>query len=367
MDNVTHTLFGATLSRAAFGRTGRGTTAALIIASNIPDADIVATAGGTLSYLAWHRGPTHGPLGVAGLALVTAGLVWAWQRAVDHARCAEHASFQALLLAAVCGLVGHVLMDLPTSYGTRLLSPFDWHWYAVDLMPIVDIYLLVVLAAGMVVGSRRPIIRQRAAVAVLAIMALNYAVRAAAHQLMLAKVPTVLAPILPPACADAVPPSLIDRWPRALPAALREQGATRCLVEVAVIPSFFSPFDWQVIARLSDSYQTIDLRLFDRAAPATESGDAEWRRATHVADQWTPAVLRAADSELGRVFLDFSRFPASRSELHADRSATVSWTDLRFANVPGRPAGRTGLFVATVTLGQDGRVTGARLGETESP
>ena len=367
MDNVTHTLFGATLGRAVFSRTGRGTTAALVIASNIPDADIVATAGGTLSYLAWHRGPTHGPLGVAGLALVTAGLVWAWQHAVDHKRRAEHASFRSLILTSICGLVGHVLMDFPTSYGTRLFSPFDWHWYAADLMPIVDIYLLIVLAAGLVIGLRRPALRQRAAVAVLVVMALNYAVRAVSHQLMLAKVPAVLSPILPPACADAVPPSLIERWPRGTPTAFREQGATRCLVEVAVVPSFFSPFDWQVIARLSDSYQTIDLHLLDARDPATELPDAEWRRAAHIPDQWTPAVLRAADSELGRVFLDFSRFPASTSELHADRSATVSWTDLRFANVPGRPAGSTGLFVATVNLGPDGRVTAARLGERQSP
>lgn len=367
MDNLTHTLFGATLGRAVFSRTGRGTTAALVIASNIPDADIVATAGGTLSYLAWHRGPTHGPLGVAGLAFVTAGLVWAWQQTVDRQRRTEHASFRSLVATSACALMGHVLMDFPTSYGTRLFSPFDWHWYAVDLMPIVDIYLLIVLAAGLIIGLRRPALRQRAAAAVLVVMALNYGVRAVSHHLMLAKVPSVLAPILPPPCADAVPPSLIDRWPRGTPAATRERGATRCLVEVAAVPSFFSPFTWQVIARLSDSYQTIDLHLLDSSGASDGRPDAEWRRAAHVPDQWTPAVLRAADSELGRVFLDFSRFPASTSELHADRSATVAWTDLRFANVPGRPAGRAGLFVATVTLDPSGRVTSARLGEEPPP
>ena len=31
----------------------------------------------------------------------------------------------------------HVLMDLPTSYGTRVLSPFDWRCL-VDWMPIID-------------------------------------------------------------------------------------------------------------------------------------------------------------------------------------------------------------------------------------
>lgn len=366
MDNLTHTLFGATLGRAVFATAGRGTTAALIIASNIPDADIAATAGGSLSYLAWHRGPTHGPLGVIGLGVATAGLVWSWQRSVDGARRAEHATFRSLLLASVAGLVGHVLMDFPTSYGTRLLSPFDWHWYAADLMPIVDIYLLVVLGAGLAIGRRFPARKQQVAAMVLGFMALNYGVRAASHQMALAAVPAVMAPVVPAACADAVPPSIIDWWPRRAPAALRNQAARRCLVEVALVPSFFSPFRWQVIVRLSDSYQTLDLNLWTGTGPANDSADAEWRRAARIPDQWTPAVLRAADSEIGRIFLDFSRFPAASSQLHADRSATVAWTDLRFANVPGRPAGRSGLFVATVMLDPNGRVASARLGPREA-
>ena len=66
----------APLGRAAFPRVGRGSTAALLLASNAPDVDIVTTAGGALNYLRWHRGPTHGPLGIVGLGLVCAGLVW---------------------------------------------------------------------------------------------------------------------------------------------------------------------------------------------------------------------------------------------------------------------------------------------------
>jgi len=84
LDNLTHSLFALTLGRTPLGRAGRGTTAALLIASNIPDIDIVALAGGGVSYLKWHRGPTHGPLGVFGLGLVSAGLAWGWQRYRDR-------------------------------------------------------------------------------------------------------------------------------------------------------------------------------------------------------------------------------------------------------------------------------------------
>ena len=51
MDNVTHTLVRADAGAYAAGRAGRGTTAALILASNAPDIDIVAAAGGALKYL----------------------------------------------------------------------------------------------------------------------------------------------------------------------------------------------------------------------------------------------------------------------------------------------------------------------------
>src|SRR5947207_3143722 len=49
MDNVTHTLFALTLSRTRLTRGGRGTTIALVLASNAPDIDIcllVAVAAG---------------------------------------------------------------------------------------------------------------------------------------------------------------------------------------------------------------------------------------------------------------------------------------------------------------------------------
>src|SRR5436190_23863620 len=86
MDNVTHTLFAATLARTPLSRAGRGTTAALILASNAPDIDIVATAGGAVNYLSWHRGLSHGPLGVVGLGVVTAGLVWTGRLIYDQRR-----------------------------------------------------------------------------------------------------------------------------------------------------------------------------------------------------------------------------------------------------------------------------------------
>lgn len=365
MDNVTHSLFGATLGRALFPRGGRGTTAALVIASNAPDADIIMTAGGPLNYLTWHRGPTHGPLGVILLALVTGVLVRVWQRRFDTARSAEHASYATLVLAAFAGLLAHVLMDFPTSYGTRLLSPFNWTWFATDLMPIVDIYLLIALGGLMWLGSRQPLRRQQAAQVAIIFALANYGLRAVAHQSALAAAPQVMAPLLPERCADAIPPSLLSHWPVDNSVLERRQrGVSRCVIEVAAVPTFFSPFRWQVIARLSDAYVTMPLNLMSDRQRSVDALDAPWREATHHADQWTPAAVAAARSDLGRVFLGFSRFPATRSQLNDDGSSTVQWNDLRFASVPGRrPGAPRGMFSARVTLAPDGSVQRSDLGE----
>ena len=255
-------------------------------------------------------------------------------------------------------------MDLPTSYGTRLLSPFDWHWYAIDLMPIVDIYLLTALVIGIVIGRRRPGIRRQLALVVMAFMVLNYSARALTHRWAVTMAAEVMAPILPPRCDVESPTSGFDRWPREGPAARRALGATGCLVEVAAIPTFFSPFRWRIIARLSNAYQTMELNLLTDARQPIDALDAPWRTAVPYGDQWTPAVMRAADSALGRVFLGFSRFPAVQSIVNEDRSADVRWTDLRFTDVPTRrPGAPRGMFSALVRVAPDGRIVDQSLGQ----
>src|SRR5437667_1210147 len=263
MDNVTHTLFGATLARTPLARAGRGTFAALVVASNAPDVDIIAAlSGGTRTYLAWHRGPTHGPLGVLGLGFASAVVVWLGRGALDVARAKRgsptevdaDASFGMLVAISMVGVLLHILMDLPTSYGTRFLSPFDWRWFAVDWLPIVDIYLIAALAAGLIFGQASSASRRRLAVIVLAAVAANYGMRAAAHRQALTLAPQVFGRLLPQPCdsdaARAV--KVLDVWPRASVA--RHQERT-CLIEIAAVPTFVSPFRWQVIAQLSNGYE----------------------------------------------------------------------------------------------------------------
>ncbi len=359
MDNITHTLFGVTLARTPLGRAGRGTTAALILASNAPDVDIVATAGGATNYLAWHRGPTHGPLGVLGLGLLSALIVAAARRFNPKWRHDDDASFGMLIAVSMIGVVCHILMDLPTSYGTRLLSPFSWRWFAVDWMPIIDVYLLVALATGLFFGRTSADARRRNATIVLAFMAMNYGLRGVTHHQALTTVPRLFGPTLPPPC-DATPrqAGIVDRWPQAPPSP--PPAGKRCVVEVAAMPSFLSPFSWRIVAQMSNAYEIREVDLLDARlrAPANEA-EVFWRLSLRYPNVWTPQVERAAATRLGRVFLGFSRFPAARAAVDAHGAVTVRFTDMRFVGGPivvEQPARRVQPFTATVKLDADGRV-----------
>ena len=374
MDNLTHTLFALTLARTPLGRAGRGVTTALVLASNAPDVDILMTARGTASYLEWHRGPTHGVLGVALLGALVALLVRAGQRVVDRrghrppggAPGDREAPFGMLLAAAAIGVACHILMDFPTSYGTRLLSPFDWHWFATDLMPIVDVYLIIILVAGLLFGAASPEARRRNAAIVLVLMAANYGVRAVARHEAIGLAPRIFGPTWPQRCDGGAhdDQSLLSVWPREI--STTPVTGSRCLVEIAAMPTFFSPFKWRLVAQMSNGYEMHDVDVLDsRLRGPAAPGEAPWRIAVRYPNQWNASVQTAASAPLARTFLGFSRFPAAR--WLTDRGTgetTVRWTDVRFVTgLTIDQRARASLFNVTVRLDRDGHLLGESLGQ----
>jgi hypothetical protein len=167
-----------------------------------------------------------------------------------------------LLAAALVGVIFHVLMDLPTSYGTRPLSPFSWRWYGLDWLPIIDIYLWIALGSGLFLGRLSLEARRRNATIVLTFVAAIYGVRAYMHHQAMDLAPRLFGAVLPPRC-DAPPESdpMVDSWPKPVPS----PAATgrRCLVEIAAIPTFMSPFDWRIVAQMSNSYEIHDVNILD--------------------------------------------------------------------------------------------------------
>lgn len=340
MDNITHSLFAVTIANAGLRRAGRGATLALVIASNIPDIEIVtAFTSGRVGYLAAHRGPTHGLMG-AMLALATGAAVWLALRASK--RRTEAASLPALVGLSMIGVAGHVAMDLATSYGTRILSPFSGLWFGVDWLPIIDVYLWVIFLAGIVAAAIRPDRRAAFAAAALLVAAGDYGLRAYTHGQALG-------------AAVALQSQALGRHVDTPAPVFSYENPARPSPLPAVLPTLWSPFRWRVVIRVPGGYEVRTLDLRRRVEPEE----------VVFPDERNALVARAAGARLAQVFLDFSRFPAVDAIPHRNGETTVHWYDLRSGERPAAPTdGRkyTSPFAVWIRLSPAGAVIGQGLG-----
>jgi len=295
-------LTGLALARAGLSRTSRGATLALVLASNLPDVDLVTAIRGATNYLEHHRGFSHSVVGAPLLALALALLLRATLRG---------SRLTGLLLCSLAGVAVHVLMDLWTSYGTRVLVPFDRRFLTWDLVFIVDPWILTLLLASLVVMRRSPQSAQIAS-AGLGLVLAYVGARAVLHQ------------------------QALDQ--------ARAQLSGRELMRIAALPSPIDPFAWRVLADTGDAYWTGDVSLRGRSAPLL-------RREKQHEDE---AVLRAREkSEVASVFLSFSTFPWLET-FRTEQGTEVVWRDLRFER-PGRAS-----FEARVLVGPDGAIRSQR-------
>jgi inner membrane protein len=153
LDNLTHTLTGVLLGRAGLKRlTGRA-TAALVIASNLPDIDSFVAPLLGLQPIAVHRGFTHGVGGLVTLPFFTAAMVFAWER-LRSGKSLIPVRFWPLVLVALIGGLFHSLLDWLTSYGTRLLEPLSHSWFYGDAWFIVDPWVWIALIVGLELSWR---------------------------------------------------------------------------------------------------------------------------------------------------------------------------------------------------------------------
>jgi inner membrane protein len=155
VDNVCHTLVGAALGEAGLKRGSRFGAAALMIAANIPDLDVLVFATDT-SPVSFRRGWTHGILAQITLPILLTATFWLLDRRRRH-RIDDAPPFRAgwLLLLSYIGMYSHVFLDYLNNYGVRLLTPFDWRWLYGDAVFIIDPWLWLVLGVGVWLARRR--------------------------------------------------------------------------------------------------------------------------------------------------------------------------------------------------------------------
>jgi len=154
MDNLCHTLAGLAMGEAGLKRRTPLGNVTLMIGANLPDVDAAAMFWGRTASLGFRRGWTHGVLAMCLWPLVLAGAMLAFDRMRRRPPGAPPAPFAGLLLLAALSVWSHPLLDLTNVYGVRLLMPFSDRWFYGDTLFIVDPWLWLGLAGGVVLTRR---------------------------------------------------------------------------------------------------------------------------------------------------------------------------------------------------------------------
>jgi len=131
MDSVTHTLTGAVIGRAIDDdKLGNWGTIAGLAVGAFPDSDFILGLFNRQFYLEYHRDFTHSLILIPFYALF-----FSWV----FVKVSKRPYFWGFYKICLLVLVSHVLLDLFTSYGTMIFSPFFEHRYAWDLIFIIDL------------------------------------------------------------------------------------------------------------------------------------------------------------------------------------------------------------------------------------
>ncbi|HCH63776.1 MAG: hypothetical protein CL927_18280 [Deltaproteobacteria bacterium] len=140
MDSITQAVLGAAIAEAGFRkRLGARSLAFGAACGTVPDLDVVSAAVNPWLDLVAHRGPTHS-LVVLPFVAVAAGFLGARVGRKGTPTQWAHLAFWALIT--------HPLLDVFTSYGTQLLTPFRSTRFAFDAISIIDpVYTLPMVFA----------------------------------------------------------------------------------------------------------------------------------------------------------------------------------------------------------------------------
>jgi inner membrane protein len=318
MDTPTQALLGAVVGQACFSKKlGRRALWWGALGGAIPDLDVISVAfTGPWGEFLYHRGPTHalwfGP--VVG-SLLGYG-VWRWygkkppdRRDSDARETFEygaardrppHPGDRAVLASwiglFVLTLLSQPFLDVFTTYGTQLLSPFSNQRFAFNAVPIIDpVYSLILIAAlaawAVTPGDRRIRVGRRAAAAALVLSTayLFYGLW------------------------------LNERAGREVRSQLAAEGISDARVNV--YPTIFQVFLRRVVVRMDDDEVRVG------AITMWKPGPVVWSRFT-VPDH--PMIGRLAETREGRIFEWFAAGETAPQVIERNGTVVVEMDDLRY-------------------------------------
>lgn len=348
MELVTHFLTGACLGRAGFNRKTLYATLAMTLAAEAPDIDVLWSFRGPVVGFEHHRGFTHTLIGAPFMALLVTGAVWLWHRWRNRhdSEHVERKGIRKKLPPVRWGLIwffaliadfSHLLLDWTNNYGLRPFLPFNPRWYAANIFFIFEPLMFAALLLALVfpailgladreIGARRTYFRGRG----WAIFALCFAV-------------------------------LLGCWrwaehDRALHLLAQQNYRGAAPLKITVSPYPVDVFKWFGVVETKNFYQTAIINTRTDAVATQVPEDIYYKQPQ------TAAVLAAERSWLGRVFLDWSKFPlveqvGALGPYDAGQYTRVKFRDLRFAYhalfLEGR---KDNVLGGSVTVGPTGQI-----------
>jgi|GEM_PF-1512910 len=219
MDQVTHLVSGVIQGRFFASRSELTHILPItILGALIPDIDIITILWGKEEYVIHHRALSHGIF----FSFLWAFLIISIVKGTKKDLSKNFARF--FLIALIC-ILGHLYLDLMTSYGTSILSPALKNRYALDAMFIVDpIYWLILLIAYFFMKVKR--VNKKSLYTVLVIIWFLYPLACLATKLY-------------------VEHKMERRYAH---------------LKVNIIPDLFTPFMWKVIIQDGDNFS---LRVYN--------------------------------------------------------------------------------------------------------
>ena len=328
LEPITHFLTGAVLARAGFNRKTALATATMTLAAEAPDLDVLWSFKGPVVGFAHHRGFTHSFLGLIFVSALVTGfmyLVWrvrGWSTMIPNLPPRWGMLF---MFAYVAGL-SHILLDYTNNYGVRPFWPLWEKWYSWEIVFIVEPTLYAILVPALVlpaIFSRHDALprgRMAATIALFCVAGL-YLARDHEHR-------------------NAVHVLQRQEFKSALPA------------RVSAYPYYWHLFRWYAVAESKDFFASSDID--------SGTGNLNHSMLELVAKPPETAVtLAAKKSYLGRVYLDWARFPLVTQTASGD-GWEVHFRDLRYDYPPLR-GGST--LSATVELDKNLHVVGEKFGK----
>jgi inner membrane protein len=336
VDPVTHVAAGLICSQLVRAPSRWWAAAAGALFAVLPDVDYVVIFWDRLAFIRYHRGFTHSLAALPLLALA-GGLLG---RVLGGPRW-----FKPMFILGLAVLASHLLLDLATSYGTQVLSPFSRQRFTLDWVFIIDPYFTALLVAGAITALWFPLRDRGLGAVCLALAAVYLLVCGLFHHQALALSHQIF------------------------------QARGSEVRSVAALPQPFSCRRWHLIAAGPEQIQQTFVQLPYAAAlgltaarepvevvslapgQACPSPPLPYQHPRHLTIQtWTSAPASTQDfSPEARAilasYLEFARFPLLCRDQSQEGEQVMEWRDLRF----GLP-GRASAFVLELRLDGRGRL-----------